>query len=161
MSHAHGVFLMVQTSEFTCLSHGLWQTEFVVFDVETMTRVDLEHDAEVQSWGQRHPPDPTCEEGCLCELPTPLSVLYPRFTNGTLGATAVFLWAQDGYVCSGEWGAYFWSEVVRGPAPPSWLRAYRPLMADARIAMEGQRGRLLGATAMNAQRDDVRAAFAR
>jgi hypothetical protein len=155
------VFLTVQTSEFTCLAHGLWQAEFVVFDVETMTRVHLEHDAEVQAWGRRHPPEPTCEEGCLCEVPTSLSVLYPRCTaDGTLRATAVFLWGQDGYVCSGEWGAYSWSEEVRGPAPPSWLRAYQPLLADANIAMEGQRGRLLGATSLSAQRDELRAAFA-
>ena len=79
-----------------------------------------------------------------------------------LRAEAVFAEAVDSFVCtSGDWGDYQSSVPVRGPAPPSWLHAYRPLMADVRIAMDGQRGRLLGATSVNVQQGELRAAFVR
>ncbi len=156
------VFLAVHTASSSCGAHPDWSTEFVVFDVETMAPVDLEHDADVQRWAQRHIPERTCEEGCSCDPFTSLA-LYPRFiAAGELRATGVYLWREESYVCtSGEWGAYFSSVPVSAAAPAAWVRAYQPHMADARIAMEGQRGRLLGATSVSARRDELRAAFAR
>ena len=153
------VFLTVHTASSSCGAHPDWSTEFVVFDVETMAPVNLEEETNVQRWAQHHIPERTCEEGCNCEPFTTL-VLYPRFTAaGELRATGVYLWREESYVCtSGEWGAYFSSVPVPAAAPAAWVRAYQPLLADARIAMEGQRGRLLGATSVS---DELRAAFVR
>jgi hypothetical protein len=156
-------FLTRHRVESSCGMHPDWETQFVAFDVETMAPVNLEQDADVQRWVQHHVPERTCEEGCNCDDFATLTVLHPRFTAaGELRATGVFLWREESYVCtSGEWGSYFSSVPVHAAAPAAWVRAYQPLLADARIAMEGQRGRLLGATSVSAQRDEFRAAFAR
>ena len=153
------VFLTAHTASSSCGAHPDWSTEFVVFDVETMAPVNLEEETDVQRWAQHHIPERTCEAGCNCEPFTTL-VLYPRFTAaGELRAAGVYLWREESYVCtSGEWGAYFSSVLVPAAAPAAWVRAYQPLLADARIAMEGQRGRLLGATSVN---DELRGAFVR
>ena len=153
------VFLTVHTASSSCGAHPDWSTEFVVFDVETMAPVNLEEETDVQRWAQHHIPERTCEAGCNCEPFTTL-VLYPRFTAaGELRAAGVYLWREESYVCtSGEWGAYFSSVLVPAAAPAAWVRANQPLLADARIAMEGQRGRLLGATSVN---DELRGAFVR